>query len=208
MVQIGAVILSGGLSERMNFPKQFLLIDGVTFVQKIVDTYGKAGIKNICVVMSDRFCTGEWKKYTGGNAWNGQKENNTMQIVANSNPESGRFHSLKLGVEKMNTMDFCFIQNVDNPFVTEEMITVILKNKFVGGYVSPSFKGEGGHPVLLSRKILDKIRELPDGDLNLSLLLKSFKRKKVEVKDERILWNINTQDDYSRYIRMNEIRTV
>jgi CTP:molybdopterin cytidylyltransferase MocA len=87
----GVLILAGGKSERMIFPKAYLLFNGKTFLKKIIEEYYEAGIKNIYVVLNDDFCNGEWEKYI-------DEVKSIVTIIKNPNPELGRFHSLKLGI--------------------------------------------------------------------------------------------------------------
>jgi len=194
---IGVIILSGGLSIRMNYPKQYLLRNGKTFLQIIVQAYKGAGLNNICVVMNKRYCEGKWQKES-------HKIKKISDVIKNSMPELGRFYSLKLGAGKMKDADFCFIQNVDNPFVTVQMISLLLENKINNGFVSPVYQNKGGHPILVSKAIIKKVISSATDDMNLQNLLKNFKRKKVEINDERILWNINTKEDYERYVLSTE----
>ena len=106
----GVLILAGGKSERMIFPKPYLLFEGETFLKKIVEEYHNAGIKSICVIINEEFCKGKFEKFID------EVESKTI-IIKNPNPELGRFHSLKLGLANILNLDFCFIQNIDNPFV-------------------------------------------------------------------------------------------
>jgi len=198
----GVLILAGGKSERMNFPKAYLLYDGKTFLQKIIDEYVQAGIKNIFVVLNEDFSNGEWKKYL-------DPIKSNVSIIKNPNPELGRFYSLKLGIKKMLNnpstltpdLEFCFIQNIDNPFVNKALIKTLMKSKNPAGYTSPVFIGRNGHPILISKKIIQHINNLPDENQNLRNILLGFSKHEVPVDNDDILVNINTGDDYERFIK-------
>ena len=56
----GVVILAGGKSERMDFPKIYLDIKGKTFLSKIAQEYSDAEIDNICLVINKDYCEGIW----------------------------------------------------------------------------------------------------------------------------------------------------
>ena len=188
----GALILAGGRSERMLYPKSYLLFKGKTFLKTIIDEYVDAGIRNICVVINEKFNCGEWEKYL-------DEIRADVTIINNPNPEFGRSHSLKLGIKKMLGLDFCFIQNVDNPFVNKELINRLMETKNSFGYTSPTHMGRSGHPVLISKIIMRYIDQLPEGDFNLKSVLSGFNKKKFEVNNDNILVNINTADDYQKH---------
>lgn len=186
--------MAGGKSERMNFPKAYLLYQGETFLKRIVDRYWNAGIKNICVVLNSDFCSDEWSKYI-------DEVLPTSEIVRSPAREAGRFHSIKLGMERMMDMDCCFIQNIDNPFVNMETIKNLLENRNSYGYTIPSYQGKNGHPIVISKNIIRYVSSvIPDQDLNLRSVLSGFPRRNIIVNDEYILTNINTPDDYERAI--------
>lgn len=189
----GVLILAGGKSERMNFPKAFLLFNGKTFLKKIAEEYYQAGIKNIYVVLNEDFCIGNWEKYI-------DQVKPIATIIKNPDPELGRFHSLKLGIKKMLNLEFCFIQNIDNPFVNKDVIKSLMESKKPHGYTSPEFKGRSGHPILISKKIMQHLDKLPDGDFNLKNILSDFPKHRVQINNDGILMNINTPDEYEKYV--------
>ncbi len=194
----GVIILAGGKSERMVFPKPYLLFEGQTFLNKIVEEYYSAGITSIYVVLNDNFCKGEWEKYIF-------QVKSHAEIIKNPNPELGRFHSLKLGIEKMLDFEYCFIQNIDNPFVNKALINSLMDNVNPEGYTSPVFMGKFGHPVIISKNIIQHLNNLPDGDVNLKNILSGFPRLGVQVNNDNILININTAEDYERCINSPQI---
>lgn len=191
---ISAVILAGGNSERMGFPKAYLHVYGKTFLEKIIDKYHAVGIREIVVVMNSDFCNDRWKQ-------NLIKVSSKIKLVKNKNPKLGRFYSLKLGLKNVIDSDFCFIQNIDNPFVNKNVIEKLWKNKNSDGYVSPTFKGKGGHPILISKTIIQQLNEMKDEDLNLKEVLKKFSKTEVEVDDETVLININTPEEYRTFVQ-------
>lgn len=197
----GVIILAGGKSDRMFFPKAYLLYEGETFLKKIIDEYYYSGIKHIYVVLNENFCNGKWTKFI-------DEIKLKATIIKNANPEFGRFHSLKLGIKKMlndssaitGGLEFCFIQNVDNPFVNKEIIKKLMSSRNSEGYTSPQFMGKNGHPVLISKKIIEHINNLPDENFNLRTILSGFKKRQIQVNNDNILININTADDYAKCI--------
>ncbi|MFA6402079.1 MAG: NTP transferase domain-containing protein [Salinivirgaceae bacterium] len=182
-----ALILSAGTSERMGTPKALLTYsNGVTFIEQIVEKYLEAGTERIVLVINPSlsqiinlmpFC-----------------QNHQVMVVENKEPEKGRIHSIKLGMEKLNELPF-FIQNVDNPFVTVDLLNRMLPELQPNKYVSPFYKGSGGHPILISHEIALQLKGC-DLKTPLNLFLANYEQIKMEQGNSDILVNINTPDDY------------
>ncbi|MCX6270475.1 MAG: NTP transferase domain-containing protein [Bacteroidetes bacterium] len=187
----GVIILTAGASGRMKIPKAFLPYgDGQTFIGKIMSTYCSWGCVELIIVanneVSDRL-----------------KESDLTSVeatlVTNHHPENERFYSVKLGLGQLVKSQYCFIQNVDNPFITSEILDIIHKGRAPDAYLSPVFNGQGGHPILLSRNIIRFIRDHPADDANLKQVLQDYPCKRIPVNDERVLININSPTDYRKY---------
>lgn len=199
---ISVIILAGGKSERMDYPKPYLIYNDTTFIAKIIREYEQIGCGKIAVVINKDFYVAPWISYI-----NGLSER--VEFIVNYLPKLERFYSVKLGIEAVhNTCDYCFIQNIDNPFVDQELLTTLIDNKNENGFTLPVYKGKGGHPVLISKKVIDYINERESVDLNLKNVLQSFDRKEVHVNKEDILFNINTPENYSRIILKKKLEVV
>ena len=94
-----------------------------------------------------------------------------------------------------------FIHNVDNPFVCQETLELLYENFYNCDYCVPTFENKGGHPIIISNKIIQKTFDLP-GDKNLNEFLRQFIRKNVPVQDNKISLNINTKEDYEKYFQI------
>src|SRR5665213_275703 len=126
----GVIILSGGRSERMNYPKAFLKIEGISFLQRLVDTYSKV-VSEITIVLNHELDTGKWKTHLSDIS-------DRCRIVLNHHSEKGKFHSLQLGAKNIQS-NFCFIQNVDNPFITVPVLETLRENKNLNGITVPTY---------------------------------------------------------------------
>ncbi|MHB8259065.1 MAG: nucleotidyltransferase family protein [Bacteroidia bacterium] len=185
------LILAGGKSGRMHSPKPFLKYGSRTFIEKIIDEFDVCNFSEIVVVLNH-----ELLGVT--NEGDISKVLEKCTIVKNDNPEMGRYHSIKLGVNRIIGADFCFIHNVDNPFVSSLLIKKLYMNRNENGYTLPVYKGRGGHPVLISKKIIEAINKDIVTLATLKDVLKNFNRKELEVEDERILININSPEEYQQ----------
>lgn len=197
--QFGAVILSGGNSVRMGKPKAFLKFGHITFLEKIISVYQQAGLTNLVIVLNS-------KLFSHKIIWLLLQQYKNVEWINNPLPELGRFYSIKLGLHKLSGMDYCFIQNIDNPFITVSFLGTMMENKNPDGYTLPVYKEKGGHPVLVSDKIIKHINGLTYRDTNLHDILEKFSRKEIPVDTSDILANINTSGDYANCFVMRKNR--
>ena len=187
-----ALILAAGISNRMGKPKLMLQMDNnITFLENIANKYNEFGCSKIIVVLNNEGI--DLLKLL-----NIKLPSQTI-LVLNNHLEFGRFYSIYLGAEQVSS-DYVFIQNVDNPYAHKEVLSQLYKNKQSNGYVVPVLKGRGGHPVLISRKIINKIQSENEFDYNLKDYLTQFSKNEVEIIDDSILLNINTPDDYKAFV--------
>lgn len=184
------IILAGGKSSRMNFPKAWLpYTEEQSILEHIIDKYHTIGCKQIIVVLNDVFING-FDNYI-------KKIQSKATIVKNTQPEKGRIHSLQLGIEAMQRSGLTFIHNVDNPDVNQSTLDSLLKADPLG-YARPVFSTSGGHPILVTNGVLENI-VLSEEDVILRDLLTEHSREDVKVDDPSVLLNINTPDDYRLY---------
>lgn len=185
------VILAAGLSERMGFLKPLLKFDEFdNFLSHIVSEYEKIAIPEIIVVTNEavRVAIGEKKI---GNA----------KIIINKNPGLGRFGSIKIGLNEVKKKNACFICNADNPFINTALLIKMASKVKEENYIVPEFEGKGGHPILMGCKVMEAICKQKQNDVDLREVLRPFERMNITTDDERILYNINTKEDYNYYFR-------
>jgi len=188
------IILAAGMSSRMGVLKPFLKWDKhTTFLEKIISEYKLININEIIVVINNEVYK-QIKKEIPENI-------ESVNIIINGTPEKGRMSSLKLGIQNFSKPTPCFIQNVDNPFVTAGLLTSLNHVIEPDNYIVPVYQGKGGHPVLLGTGIINNISLFEDPYSDLRKLLKNFKRIEVETDDKNILVNINTLNDYQKYFK-------
>ncbi len=189
----GVIILAGGKSERMVYPKPFLLLNGKTFLQNIAEEYYNSEVKESCLVINEEFSEGSWKSHF-------EQIKPYIKNIEKTDPIQGRFHSIKLGIKNVLRTDFVFIHNIDNPFISSTLIKKLQRHSLVDGYTQLHHQGHHGHPVLISQKIISHINGMKDNDHNLRNVLKGFPEKNVETDEVRILANLNTDKEYKSYI--------
>ncbi len=192
---ISAIILSAGKSERMGVPKFSLRFNTeTTFLEKLIDEYHSFGCNEIIVVLNE----------TSAVLYHQLKLSvpSNVRVVINHHPEWERFYSLKLAALALNEVKPVFVSNIDNPFLNQETLDILFKEVDNFDYISPSFNGKGGHPFLLSTKVLNELKTEKQDQIHLKEFLGKYSKKLEEVNDEKILLNINTMEDYSRFFNL------
>ena len=189
--EAGVVILAAGRSERMKELKAFLSYDdNVLFIEKILSTYSDWGCKEIVVVTNPEAL--QKMKQLG-------MVPSKVTMVVNDHMEFERFYSVKLGLGATRTSSFCFIQNVDNPFIDSQVLDLLYAHRSNEKFVSPVFENKGGHPVLLNRENINHIRNWPVDSANFKEVLNTMEFRNVEMPDDRVLININSPEEYQGF---------
>lgn len=175
-----AVVLAAGYSSRTGTNKMALVIENKTVLSRVIDTLLDVCGK-IVVVGGHNFetiktITDKYKK---------------VKLVENKNYHLGMFSSVKCGVSEM-TDDFFLIPG-DYPVVKKSTYLMLKKGR--GEFIVPVYKGRGGHPVLIKKKLIKTIAEEPV-ESNLKALRKKCDTEFIEVNDEGILMDVDTQEDF------------
>ena len=93
---------------------------------------------------------------------------------------------------------------MDNPFADRETLQKLYEQRETADYIKAVFQSRGGHPILISNKVIQEIVKLKGLEKPLNLILKTFSCEKVIVENEHILTNINNESDYFRLIKPNK----
>lgn len=194
LIKVGALILAAGYSSRMGTPKPFLKFDeNYVFIEKIIDTYLELGCDKIVITIDKNL-----KK------WHDIQlkfdENDSVIFVQNMHPEFERFYSIKIGLLEMFDVNYCFLQNTDNPFISKTILTSLLSRRKGNAYVVPNYSGKGGHPILLGDEVMNSILSVENNNSQLKEVLLDCQRIDCNVSDPSVLIDINTKQDYKKYI--------
>lgn len=189
--EAGVVILAAGRSERMKKLKAFLPFDDTTlFIEKILSIYSSWGCSEIVVVTNPEAL--QLMKQMG-------MIPSTVTMVVNDHMEFERFYSVKLGLGAIRSSSWCFIQNVDNPFIDSQILDLLYQHRSNEKYVLPVFENKGGHPVLLNRENINRISTWSVNSANFKAVLGTMDCLNVKMLDEKVLININSQEEYKRF---------
>ncbi len=193
-LSFAAVIPAAGNSGRMGSQKVSMPYgNGSGFAEHLTNCFSVYGCHPVVLIVNENFDLATL-----------QAEN--LIIVVNRHVEKGRSHSIHLGLQHVPEGSACFIHNIDNPFPESAVLNGLLTAVPSDGYAVPVYLGRGGHPVLLGCGMADLLRSQRDlADFRQAL--QGFTKVEVPCADEHILWNINTPEEYQRFIRYTQPKT-
>ncbi len=190
------MILAAGYSSRLGFFKPLLPADSSLVIERSVYTFRQAGLEDIRVVV-------------------GHKADLLVPVLArlgvkaimNPSYDRGMYTSVQAGAGSLeDEIEAFFLLPADYAFVSAETIRSLLRGGEGGpsdaDVVYPVHSGERGHPPLISARLRDPILAIePDGGLKGLLEREARSRAEIEVDDEGILIDLDTEEDYQRAIR-------
>jgi molybdenum cofactor cytidylyltransferase len=190
---IDGVILAAGLSSRMDRPKPLLKVGAVTFLARAAQTLRGAGCRRILAVVN---AGADWAAAAAREL--------DVELVPNEQVESEQVDSLRLALRQLaDDVAAVLVLPVDLPLVSADTAAALVAEwrSSHAPLCVPFHNTVAGHPVLLGRELFDEIlnRELEEG---VRTLIMSHARDlhEVRVVDPGILIDIDTPDDYWRYI--------
>jgi CTP:molybdopterin cytidylyltransferase MocA len=174
------LILAGGAGRRFGEPKAFAhLPDGRSFLEACVEVMHEAGIEPIGATLPS-------------NAVDGIPL--SVKTIRLPKPGLDMFASIKLGLHNLiedSNWHRLIILPVDHPLINASTI-VTLCNQYDCDAAIPTLKGRHGHPIMISRKLTEKI---VDGRLpgpTLREVLRAGRACDISVDDPGIRANCNT----------------
>jgi molybdenum cofactor cytidylyltransferase len=190
---IDGVILAAGTSSRMERPKPLLRVGSLTFLERAALTLEKAGCRRTYMVAS---AGADWAPAAAAELG--------LELVINDLAESEQIDSLRLVVRALPADTAAvLVLPVDLPLVMEETAAAVVAayHATPAPVYLPFHNTVAGHPVLLGRELFDEIlvRELDEGIRSL-IMAHARDLREVKVVDPGILIDIDTPDDYWRYI--------
>lgn len=192
-MSIGAVIMAAGMSSRMEAFKPLLPLGQDTLIQCALRRLQEAGVEYIVVITGyqSHLIESHLKGWPVTLVKNNQYDRTQM------------FDSILLGIEKIRgNCDAFFLLPADIPMFRPETLSKmidLLGNSEKDG-VCPTYKGKRGHPVLFSKESIEYITKY-DGGNGLKGFIDTLHMTEIQVDDEGILYDADTQEDYQALCR-------
>jgi molybdenum cofactor cytidylyltransferase len=199
---IPAVVLAAGKSSRMGRTKALLPIgsSGETFLTRIIRVLREGGIERIVVVI-------------GGDAAGVRaslpRDDASFTTVENPHYEDGQLSSLLVGLhaveQRFDDVEAVMMTLVDLPLISSATTRAVL-DAFRGNpdapLVRPRRRDRHGHPVVFNRSIFGELRRAdPSEGAKPVVHAHASEEVNVDVDDDGAFIDIDTPEDYDRYIR-------
>ena len=189
---IGGLIIAAGYSGRMKKFKPLLEFNGRSFLINILEKLDQVCGEIVVVIGHNR------------TAIEFEMENNIAlplkrktEIVFNPEYYAGMFSSLQTGAASLSNSDWVLYHFIDQPAIPEKFYPDFrdqIDAEF--DWIQPVYGKRKGHPILLSPKAIQIIRESENSE-SLRAVSKSISRKKYwDCEYSEILDDIDTPADY------------
>jgi len=150
---IAGLILSGGASRRMGTPKALLRFENETFLDRLIRLFSAVCSPVIVVV-----------GHHAAEIQAGIERASEVVFAVNPDPERGMLSSLQCGLAEVPAeAEAVMFLPVDHPHLepaTLETLAVRFQSERAPVTV-PTFRGEHGHPVCISRALVAELLALP-----------------------------------------------
>jgi len=188
---VAAIILAAGRSERMGRFKPLLPFGQKTVIETCIDHMRGGGLETVVVVL------GQGPR---GDKLKAHLMNAEVVFAINSDPESEMSASIACGIHALpEGIQAVVINPVDHTAVPpQEVATLVSEWKHGARLVKPTWKGRGGHPVLVDLSFRDELLSLdPNGGLKTFFSDREAQVKRVAVNSNYIARDMDTWDDYA-----------
>lgn len=193
-MRFGAVIAAAGMSTRMQDFKQLMSVGGMSFAERVVTNFKRAGVRDIVMV------TG----YHADELENRLKHLGIVFLRNENYAHTQMFDSVKIGLSYLkDRCDRFFFCPVDVPFFREDSLRLEMTR--TENIVYPICHNRIGHPILIDGSLLDDILAY-NGPRGLKGALDSLYSQNVcflPVEDEGMVMDADTQQDLKYLMDMH-----
>jgi molybdenum cofactor cytidylyltransferase len=152
--RLDGILLAAGESRRMGYPKPLLIIDGTTFIEKIIATMLDV-VPRLVVVL-------------GAHAERIRRaipHEERIIIVENPNYSRGQLSSLKIGLGAVQSdAAGAVVHLADHPIVGVESFRAVVDSfeRTSNPILIARSNGQRGHPVIFARSIFAELQNAPE----------------------------------------------
>ena len=200
-MSLGAIVLAAGVSDRMGAAKPLLKFGDTSFLGHILNELDTVEeIEAIVVVLGAK---GQLIKDT--------VDLGRAQAVQHRGYKEGMFSSIRAGARaltrKLPDLTGALVCLVDMPLIKAETYARVAQAFQIDldDVVIAAYQGEAGHPVLLSRALVQRLSDVSlaapaEETLADFIEAHSERRRFVDAQDPAVRININTPDAYRTHI--------
>ena len=189
------LIIAAGESKRMGSPKQLLVVEGQTLINRMIHIVKKAVSFPVYIVLG-----------ASAETIQAQLPNLEINILNNTHWQEGMASSIRVGLSDAKAqnpnLDGVLIVVCDQPYITESTITALLQlQKEKDTPMAAAFYGDKmGTPALFHQSIFNEILSLK-GDMGAKRIIQSRPEEVAKLHFEKGLLDIDTKEDYQALLK-------
>lgn len=186
---IAGLILSGGESRRMGTPKALLVIEGQTFIDRLIDML--AGVCSPVIAVLG---------HGAPRIQSAMRRGAQVEVVVNPDPRRGMLSSLQCGLSALAPeIEAVIFTPVDYPQIdprTVERLADAFQTSRAPVTI-PVHQGERGHPVCIARSVADQLLALPP-EAQARDVIRAYRPRTrfIQVADAGVISDIDYPADY------------
>jgi molybdenum cofactor cytidylyltransferase len=195
---IVAIVLAAGESSRMGQPKALLPIEGIRFIEKIVNSLESTRVGKIVVVL-------------GHNADEMRLKiaDLPVELVINRDYKQGQLSSLLAAIRSVvssgyaNDVDGVLVHLVDHPYISPALVNLMIERFYRSKklIVVPRYRERRGHPVIFSKALFAELLATPlDQGAKAVVYAHSSETLEIVTDDEGVTIDIDTPEEYRRHV--------
>jgi molybdenum cofactor cytidylyltransferase len=197
--RIAGIILAAGESQRMGRPKALLKLGASVFLETIFQPLEESRFDPLITVLGDDF----------QKVYKSVKNKRKILFLRNIEPEKGQLSSFKCALEHIpNDVQGCLSVLVDHPLVTFPTYLSLHEAglRMPERIIIPVYRGKRGHPVYWGKKFFDQLLKAPlDKGARYVVQRNEKAVYELAVEDEGVIIDIDTPEDYSFYLKQQQI---
>jgi len=186
----GIIILAAGSSSRLGSPKQNLVYNGRTLLQRAIETAVASACEPVIVVLG-----------ANKNLIRQSIEGSKATIVYNTDWEEGMASSIRAGITALKKInpesDAVILMLCDQPFADTSLLNQLVQKRSAKGIVACAYNKTIGPPVLFDAVYFDELLLLK-GQEGAKKLFKKYQNDVVTVSFPLGSVDIDTSEDFER----------
>lgn len=189
------LMIAAGESKRMGSPKQLLVVEGETIINRMIHIVKKAVNFPTYVILG-----------AFAETIQAQFPNLEINIVNNTHWQEGMASSIRLGLNtakaQIPALDGVMVVVCDQPYITESTITALLQlQKEKDTPMAAAYYDDVmGTPALFHSSIFNELLSLK-GDMGAKRIIQSRPEEVAKLHFEKGLLDIDTKEDYQALLK-------
>ena len=193
-----AILLAAGESSRMGQLKALLPWRGQTLLEHQISALREGGADRVVVVLGHR--ADELRPLVQGK--------DGVSWTLNPDYLQGKTTSIKAGLSALDSgsVDDILLLNVDQPRSAGDIGRILNQHRAHDCAVTvPEYNGKGGHPIVLSARLLPELREIGEETQGIKAVVRRRPESvnRVPLENPEILLDLNTPEDYQAAVEAN-----